>query len=150
MRYGKRDKESFSTGGLLPHKDPLRFIDRTYVFTRPRQTSRELGANDLGNAYGQPEQVMLRMKSYATSPTELPFLTSIPGKNPWEFLRASGAIHQVHPSEKAVPAERVIRSFGTSLETFKGESLTIKEEEDEKADDAGVHSYLWDRWVMGV
>ena len=38
----------------------------------------------------------------------------------------------------------------TSLEKFKGEAIIIKEDGDTKADDAGVQSDIWDRWVMDV
>ena len=71
-------------------------------------------------------------------------------KVPWEVLWASNAIHEVCPSAKAVPADERIRSLVTSLDTFKGEVLPIKEEGYAKADCEGIHSYLWDRWVMDM
>ena len=43
-----------------------------------------------------------------------------------------------------------IGSFGTYIETIKGESLVIKEEGVTNADNAGIQSYLWDIWVMDV
>ena len=79
-----------------------------------------LGAKKLGQAHGQTEQVIARMNNYSTRPSALPFLTYIPEKIPWEVLRASRSIHKVHPSAKAVPADRGIESLGTSLETIKG------------------------------
>ena len=88
------------------------------------------------------------IKNYATRPSALPLMTYIPAKIPWAVLRASDAINEVHPFEKAVPADQGIRSLGTSMETFKGEALTTKEEGFAEANDAGVQSYFWDRWVM--
>ena len=120
------------------------------MFTRARWTRRDLGDKDLGKAYGQPEQVMKRMKNYATRPSALPFLTSIPEEIPWAVLQDSDAVHEVHPFAKSVPAEQIIRSLGTYLETFKGEAFTTKEDGAANDDDAGVHSGLWDRWVMDV
>ena len=109
-----------------------------------------MGVKELGQAYNQHEQVMARIKNYATRPSALPFLTSIPEKILWAVLRVSGSIYEVHPSAKAVPTDRGIGSSGTSIENFKGETLTIKEEGDAKADDAVVNSDLWDIWVMDV
>ena len=86
MKDGKRDKESVFIGGLLTHKDPLCFIKGPSVFTRLRQTRRELGAKDLGQSYDQPKQVMVRMKNYATRPSALPFLTYTPAKTPLVVL----------------------------------------------------------------
>ena len=120
------------------------------MFTRSRRTRRDLGAEELGQAYNQPEQVMSRMNNYSNRPSALPFLASIPSKIPWEVLRASDAIHEVYPSAKAVPVDRRIGSLGTSLETFKGEALAIKEEGSAKADYADIQSYLWYIWVMDV
>ena len=96
------------------------FIVVMYVFTRSRQTSRELGDKELGKSYDQPEQVMIRMKNYAARPSALPFLTSIPAKIPREVLWDYNAIHKVRPSAKAVPADQIIGSLGTSIETFNG------------------------------
>ena len=59
-------------------------------------------------------------------------------------------IYEVHPYMKAVPVEQIIGSLGTSLEKFKGEDPTTKEEGAYKAYDAGFHSYLRDRWVTDV
>ena len=87
MKGGKRDNKSVSTGGLLPHKDPLCFIEGPSVFTIVRWTRRELGDKDLGKAYDQPAQVMTRIKNYATRPSALPILTSIPETIPWAVLR---------------------------------------------------------------
>ena len=150
MKDRKRDKESVSIGGFLPHKDPLCFIEGPSVFIRSRRPRRDLGAEELGQSYCQPKQGMEIMKNYSTRPSAIPFLTSIPAKNPWEVLQASGMVHKVHPSAEAVPADQIFWSLGTSLETFKGESLTIKEDGGVKSDDAGVQSYLWDIWVMEV
>ena len=111
MKDGKRDKESVFIGGLLTHKDPLCFIKGPSVFTRLRQTRRELGAKDLGQSYDQPKQVMVRMKNYATRPSALPFLTYTPAKTPLVVLRASGAVHKVRPSAKALPADQIIGSL---------------------------------------
>ena len=97
-----------------------------------------MGAKELGQAYDQPEQVITRMNNYDTRPSEIPFLTSIPAKKPWAVLRDSNVIYEVHPSTKAVPADLIIGSLGTSLETFNIEFLTINEEGDAKYDDAGV------------
>ena len=69
------------------------------------------------------------MKNYATRPSALPFLTSIPGKTPWAVLRSSEEVHEVHPYEKAVPADQGIGSLGIPLKTFEGKSLTMKEED---------------------
>ena len=137
MKDGKRDNESMSTGGLIHHKNPLCFIEAPSVFTRSRRTRRNLCANELGQAYNQPEQVMARMNNYSTRPNVLPFLTSIPEKTTWSVLQASEAIHEVHSSAKVVTSDLRIGSLGTSLETFKGEALTIKGDGDTKADDAG-------------
>ena len=90
------------------------------MLTRARWTRRDLGDKDLGKAYGQPEQVMKRMNNYATRKIALPFLISIPAKIPWAVLQDSDAVHEVHPSAKAVPTEQIIRPLGTYLETFKG------------------------------
>ena len=73
--------------------------------------------------------------------------TYIPAKIPWTVLRASDAIHEVHPYAKAVPADQRIVSSGKYLKSFKGNDLIIKEEVDTKADDTGVQSDLWGRWV---
>ena len=70
---------------------------------------------------------MTRMKNYDTRPSALPFLTYIPAKIPWSVLRGYNAIHEVHPSAKAVPSDRGIGSLGTSIYIFKGEVLNIKE-----------------------
>ena len=115
------------------------FIVVMYVFTRSRQTRRELGDKELGKSYDQPEQVITRIKNYDARPSALPFLTSIPEKIPWEVLWDYDAIHKVRPSVKAVPADQRIGSLGTYIETFKRESLTTKEEEASRDDDAGVH-----------
>ena len=71
MRDRQRDKESVSTGGLLPQKDPLYFIEGPSVFTISRRTRRDLDNKELGQARDQPGQVMARIKNYATSPNEL-------------------------------------------------------------------------------
>ena len=42
------------------------------------------------------------------------------------------------------------RPLGKYLENFKGEAFNIKGDWAAKADDAGVHSGLWDRWMMDV
>ena len=123
MKDVKRDKESVSTGGFLPHKEPLCFIEVPSVFTKSRRTRMDLGAKELGKAYDQPEQVITRMKNHTTRTSVLPFLTYIPAKISWAVLRAYDA---VHTSTNAVPADQRIGSLGTSLENFKGESLTIK------------------------
>ena len=107
-----------------------------------------MDAKYLGQAYDQPEQIMSKINNYTTRLSALPFLTSIPEKVPWAVLRSSHAIHKVHPSAKAVPANRRIKSLGTSIETFKGESITIKEEGGSNAGDAGVQYNLWDKWLM--
>ena len=60
---GRGDKESVSTGGFLPHKYLFSSIERPSVFTRTRQTRRNLGTKELGKAYDQPDQVMERMKN---------------------------------------------------------------------------------------
>ena len=111
---------------------------------------REMGVKELGQAYEQHEQVMERMNNYTTRPSALSVLTTIPSKTPLAFLRASGTIHKVYPSAKAVPVDQGIRSLGTSLETFMGEAIIINEEGAAKADDAGVQLDLWGRWVMDV
>ena len=67
------------------------------------------------------------MDNYSIRPSALPFLTSIPVKFLWEVLWAIGTIHKVRTSAKVVPADQRIVSLETYLETFKGESLTIKE-----------------------
>ena len=85
------------------------------------------------------------MKNYATRPNALPFLTYVPAKTPWVVLRAYDTINEVHPSVKAGPADQIIGSLGTSIETFKGEAINIKELGDTKADDTGVQSDLWYR-----
>ena len=59
-------------------------------------------------------------------------------------------IHEVHPYDRAVPTHPGMSSLRKSLENIKGESPIIKEEGDTKADDACVHSDLWDIWVMYV
>ena len=74
----KRYNESVSTGELLPHKDLFCFIEEPSVFTRSRWTRKDMGANKLGQAYDQPEQIMAIINNYSTSPSALPFLTSIP------------------------------------------------------------------------
>ena len=89
------------------------------MFTIFNRTMRDLGVNELGQTYDQPEQVMARMNNYTTRPSALSVLTTTPETIPWEFLRASGAIHKAYPSTKAVPADQGIRSLGTSLDTFK-------------------------------
>ena len=76
-------------------------------------------AKELGQEYYQPEQVMEITNNYSTRPSALPFLTYIPEKLPWVFLRASRSICEVHPSAKAVPADQGIGSLGTSLVTIK-------------------------------
>ena len=76
-----RDKESMYTGGFFSHKETLCFTEGMSVFTRSRQTRRELGAKELGQTYVQTEQVMERMKNYATRPSALPLLTYIPEKS---------------------------------------------------------------------
>ena len=73
-----------------------------------------------------------------------------PRRIPWAVLRDFNAVHEVHPSAKAVPENRRIGSLGTYLENFNVEFLTIKEEGADKADDAGVQSDLWDRWMMDM
>ena len=113
-------KESASTGGLIPLKDPLYLIEVPSMFTRSRQKMRDLGVTELGQAYDQPEQVMSRMKNYATRPSVIPFLTYIPETIPWVVLRVSVSIHGFHPSSKTVPEDQQIGSLGTSLDTFKG------------------------------
>ena len=40
--------------------------------------------------------------------------------------------------------------LGTSLETFKVESLNIKEEGDSRYNNSGIQSDLWGRWGMYV
>ena len=75
------------------------------MFTRLSRKMRDLGVKELGQAYDQPEQVMKRMNNYATRKIALPFLISIPAKIPWAVLRDSDAVHEVHPSAKAVPTE---------------------------------------------
>ena len=65
------------------------------------------------------------MKNYAIKPSELPFLTYIPSKTPLEVLQESVSIHKVHPSAKAVPVDRGIRSLGNYLGTIKWEGLII-------------------------
>ena len=80
-----KDKKNIHSGEFLSHKYPLCFIEGRSVFTRSRQTRRELGAKDPIQAYGQLEQVMEIMKNYATSTSALPLLTSIPEK----YLRKS-------------------------------------------------------------
>ena len=81
MKDTNRDKENVSTGGFLPHKDPLCFIKGPFVFTISRWTRRDLVAKELGQAYNQPEQVMSIMKNYTTRPSALLFLTFIPEKS---------------------------------------------------------------------
>ena len=127
VKDGKRENEIISTGEFLPQKDPLCFIEGPSVFTRSRQTRREIGAKELGQAYNQTEQVMTIMKNYSIRPSALLCLTSILANIPWAVLRDSDAIKEVHPSAKAVPADQIIGSLGTSIETFNGEALTIKE-----------------------
>ena len=61
-----------------------------------------------------------------------------PRKIPWEVLRDFDAIHEIHPSAKAVPAYQRIGSFRKSIETFNGEALTTKEEMGAKDGDTGV------------
>ena len=119
------------------------------MLTILRRTRRDLGAKELGQVYDQPEQVMPRMKNYSTRPSALPFLKSIP-KIPWAVLWASNAVHEVHPSATAVPADQRIGSLVTSLKNFNGEALTIKEEGDSKPDGAGVQSSLWNRLLIYV
>ena len=41
---------------------------------------REMGAKELGQAYNQPVQIMVRIKNYSTRPSALPFLIHIPEK----------------------------------------------------------------------
>ena len=60
------------------------------------------------------------MKNYANRPSALPFLTSNPEKILWAVLRASGSINEVHTSAKAVPANLVIGSLLTTIDTIKG------------------------------
>ena len=115
VKYGKRDKESVSMGGFLPHKNPLCLIEGPSVFTKLRWTRMDLGCNYLGQEYNQPEQVMARMKNYATRPSALPFLTYIPEKIPWGVLWDSDSVHEVHPSAKVVPVEQRTRSLGTYI-----------------------------------
>ena len=67
-----------------------------------------------------------------------------------EVLQYSVSINYVHPPTEAVPAEIIIGSLRTSTETIKKYAPIIKEEGSTKADEAGVHSYLWDGWVMEV
>ena len=93
---------------------------------------------------------MARMNNYSTRPSALPFLTSIPENIPWAVLQASNAVHEVHPYSKAVPVDQIIGSLGTYLDTFKLEAITIKKYRSVKFDDVGVHSDLFDVWVMGV
>ena len=64
-----------------------------------------------------------------------------PRKIPWAVLWGFRLIHRVHLSAEAVLADRRIGSFGTSLETIKGEAPSIQEEGSTKADDVGIHSY---------
>ena len=90
------------------------------------------------------------MNHYNTRPSTLPFFTYIQEKRPWAVLWASDAINEVHISAKVVPADRIIRSLETSIETFKGEFLNIKEEGAAKAYYEGVQSYLCNRWVMDM
>ena len=111
---------------------------------------RELGAKELGKAYNQPEQVMAIMDNYSTRPNAITFLTYIPAKTTWAVFWTSGLINGVHLSAKGVPEDQRIRLLGTYIETFKGEALIIKEVGNNKDNDAGIHSYLWDRWVMDV
>ena len=66
------------------------------------------------------------MNNYANRPSAIPCLTYIPAKIPWAVLHASGSIHEVRPSMKAVSVDRGIGSLGTSLETFNVEALIIK------------------------
>ena len=120
------------------------------MFTISSWTRRDLVDKDMGQAYDQPKQVMARINNCATKLSGIPFLTSIPEKIPWKFLWASGLIHKVHTYAKAVPTDQGIRSLGTSIETFKGEALIIKEEGATKADGAFVQSDVRDRWVMYV
>ena len=80
MKDVKRDKESVSTGGFLPHKEPLCFIEVPSVFTRYKRTRRKMGAKDLGQAYDQTEKVMVIMNNYFTRPSAILFLTYIPEK----------------------------------------------------------------------
>ena len=54
----KRDKEIVSSGGLLPHKDPLYLIEGLSVFTISRHTMRDLDIKELGKVYDQPKQEM--------------------------------------------------------------------------------------------
>ena len=44
MNGGKVDKKSVSTGGFLPHKDPLCLIEGPPLFTISRQVGGGLGA----------------------------------------------------------------------------------------------------------
>ena len=80
------------------------------------------------------------MKNYFTKTTALPFLR-LSQKIPWAVLWEFRSIHRVHLSAEAVLADRRIGSFGTSLETIKGEAPSIQEEGSTKADDVGIHSY---------
>ena len=50
-KYGKGDKESVSTGGLLHHKDNFVSMEGTSVSTRSRWKRRKLVAKELGKAY---------------------------------------------------------------------------------------------------
>ena len=91
------------------------FNIRTICVHRIKADKKELGAKNLGQAYGQTEHVMARMNNYATRPSALPYLIYIPSKIPWVVLQASRSIHEVYPYSKAVPADLGIRSLGTSI-----------------------------------
>ena len=76
------------------------------MFTRSRQTRRNVGAKELGKAYNEPEEVMTRMKNYATRTSALPFLESIPEKSlgqsygrPDRFTRFTHLLKQYLRSE---------------------------------------------------
>ena len=90
----KWDTERVSTVGFIPHKDPLCLIEGPSVFTIFSLKRRELCDKDLSQAYNKPEKVMTGMNNYATMPSELQFLTSIPEKSlgescdfPYRFTR---------------------------------------------------------------
>ena len=55
VKDGKRDKESMSIGGFISHIYPLCWIEGPFMFTWLKQTRRELGTKDWGQAYNQPE-----------------------------------------------------------------------------------------------
>ena len=115
-----------STGGFIHCKDPLCLI-KGHFFVHRVKAYKEGDMCKLVGSIIQPTRTGNDRNEKICHQAKCTSIFYIYPKNiPGAVFQASGSIHGVHPSAKAVPADHIIDLLGTYIDTIKVEALLMK------------------------